>query len=72
MATDSLDRLIRQMERWLEEDKRERQRYRQRKKNGTLTESEKRIEEFLARGRRETLFRSFTTAYVSKRMRVKH
>ena len=53
MATDSLDRLIRQMERWLEEDKRERQRYRQRKKNGTLTESEKRIEEFLARGRRE-------------------
>jgi len=53
MATDSLDRLIRQMERWLEEDKRERQRYRQRKKNGTLTESEKRIEEFLSRGRRE-------------------
>jgi len=54
MATDSLDRLIRQMERWLEEDKRERQRYRQRKKNGTLTESDKRIEAFLARGRRET------------------
>jgi len=53
MATDSLDRLRRQMERWLEEDKRERQRYRERKKNGTLTESEKRIEEFLARGRRE-------------------
>jgi hypothetical protein len=41
------------MERWLEEDKRERQRYRQRKKNGTLTESEKRIAAFLARGRRE-------------------
>ena len=53
MATDSLDRLVRLMERCLEEDKRQRQRYRQRKKNGTLTESEKRIAEFLARGRRE-------------------
>jgi hypothetical protein len=41
MARDSLDRLIRQMERWLEEDKRERQRYRQRKKTGTLTESKR-------------------------------
>ena len=53
MAIDHLDRLERMLIRCIEEDRRERRLKREQKKTGTLPESDKRIEEWLRRKKKE-------------------
>ena len=53
MAVDSMDRIERLLIRCIEEDHRERRRRREQRKAGTLPESEKRIEDWLRRAKKE-------------------
>lgn len=53
MTADPMDRIERILTRWIEEDRRERRRKREQRKAGTLPESEKRIEDWLRRAKKE-------------------